>query len=54
MSKHLRWFSVLFCISALAIGVQAADDTSSGFKWPHVRLGGVSVGAGYARFSGPF
>ena len=52
-----------FSFAALTLGLflagaqgslHASDDASGKSKFPHVRLGGISVGAGYSHFSGPF
>ena len=52
MGRRLRVVLLLLVLSLTFSRVYAADDQSS--KWSHVHFGGLTVGAGYSHFSGPF
>jgi hypothetical protein len=59
MSFRLRTaFPILLaaCGVTLAADQTAADQPAAKSKrsWPHVRIGGIMIGAGYSHFSGPF
>ncbi len=54
MHRLFSRFLAVALLCAFAGLALAADSNSGKSKWPHVRLGGIYVGAGYSHFGGPY